>query len=135
MKLDNKLEKEIKDFDTNSLITISLWDDTTLQEIAAKSGELAEKNEFQVHYWALNLIKTFSDDSKICISIPLVFYNYKQEVSAASIDFELKDVEEMSDKTQELAISLGNNLYNKIKHQFKDYKPYITPLNSVHRHP
>ena len=88
--------KKIKDYDTNSLITISLWEDETLHEIGEKSGELAKRNEFQVHYWALNLIKKFSDNSKVVVSIPLVIYNYPQEVAGASIDFELKDVEKIA---------------------------------------
>lgn len=127
--------KKIKDFDTNSLITISLWEDETLQEIGEKSGELAKKNEFQVHYWALNLIKKFEDNSKIVVSIPLVIYNYPQEVASASIDFELKDVEKVSNETKELAVTLGTELYSKIKNKFKGFKPVITPLNSLHRHP
>ena len=127
--------KQINDYYTDKLITISLWRDETLQEIARKSGELAINNEFQIHYWSLNLIKEYKDNSKFCISIPLVIYNYKQEVSPASIDFELEDVEKMSDTTKELAVKLGNNLYKVIKDKFPDFKPYITPLNSLHRHP
>ena len=125
----------IKEQNNLGILGVSLWSEETLQAIYKDSGELAKDNEFQVHYWALNMVKTYEDDSKICFSFPLVIFNYKQEVGMSSIDFELKDVEEMSDKLKPIALTKGDALYKEIKDKFKGYEAIITPLNTLHRHP
>jgi hypothetical protein len=108
--------------------------DTTVQEIYQNSGPLANANEFQVHYWALVLRQKFADNSIVDICIPTVFYNYKQEVTSAHIDFDLKDVEEMSKALE----PVHNVEVNKLKTLLKDI-PNATllsvPFNSIHKHP
>lgn len=133
MILNNDGELIIGDTKNLSNFVVSLWDDEWLNEITSNSGKLANSNEYQVHYWALVMTKRFEDNSKVSISIPLVIYNYPQEVTSASINFELKDVEKISDKTRELAISRANEIYKYFKDEFSEYE--ITPLNSLHKHP
>lgn len=118
-----------------SILGISMWSDDALNTIYKDSGNLAKNNEFQVHYWALNMIKTYDDGSKICVSFPLVVFNYKQEVSSTSIDFDLKDVEDMSNKLRPIVSKKANEVYGLIKDKFKGYDAIITPLNTLHRHP
>ncbi|OCR88083.1 hypothetical protein CFT13S00388_02645 [Campylobacter fetus subsp. testudinum] len=118
-------------------IGIQLWRDEWLQEITAQSGELAIRNEYQVHYWALVLRKVFDDNSIIDISIPICIYNYPQEVSTAAIDFEGANLSDMSDKTKELASLKANELTNKIPQKYLDlgFKPLMVSKMTLHRHP
>lgn len=127
---------KITDLVNLNLIGISYFKDDTLQEIYKTSGELAENNEFQVHYWALNAIKKYSDNSRLVISYPVVIYNYKQEVTSTSIDFDLTDVEDMSDKLKPIAEVKAKELKEKLSKVLdKDFIYELTPLNSLHRHP
>jgi hypothetical protein len=124
----------IKDYLLTSNIGVLAMNDTTVQEIYQNSGPLANANEFQVHYWALVLRQKFADNSIVDICIPTVFYNYKQEVTSAHIDFDLKDVEEMSKALE----PVHNVEVNKLKTLLKDF-PNATllsvPFNSIHKHP
>ena len=77
-----------------------MLDSSTLQSIFTSSGPKAVNNEFQVHYWALVMRHTAVDGSLLDVCIPTTFFNYKQEVSGAAINFEMKDVKEMSDRAE-----------------------------------
>lgn len=129
------MDKIIKDTTVKNFATIVLWDNETLQEIYQKSGELADKCEYQVHYWSLNLEKVFSDGSLLVIQIPTMLFNYKQEVAGASIDFELKDVEEVSNALQPLQDFEIQTLYPMVQKYFPDFTPKSVSLNTLHRHP
>lgn len=121
---------------------IILISSDSIQDIYKQSGELAEANEFQVHFWSLNLrYKSEKDGSILDICIPTAFFNYEQDVSGARIDFDLKDVDEISDtvkpiadmKTNEL-ISAGieediGGMFNLL------FESMSVNLNSIHRHP
>jgi len=128
----------IKDSINTRNIGISLWTDEALQQIAINSGPLSETNEYQIHYYSANLRTQFEDLSYLTISIPIVLFNYPQEVSGASIDFELKDVEDISNQllpvvhTKISEIEEQLKLFDSLKMKFE-----ITgvPLNTLHRHP
>lgn len=121
---------------------ITYFNDRTIQEITTNSGKLAKHNEYQIHYWSLNIRFTFGDNSIIDISIPTVLYNYPQKVSTASIDFSLKDVEDLSNKLSTVHQMEVDKLLPKIKdildtfpYQYKTVELISTPLNTLHRHP
>ena len=135
--------KSTKIFDKldTSNIGILYWQEDTLKDIVSKSGPLAKDNEFQIHYWALVARLKFHDESIIDIAFPTVIYNYKQEVSGAHIDFELKDVDAMSTALEPVhnMVINKNKLENKIKELF-DQELYTieflsVPMNTLHRHP
>ena len=133
-----KKPSKIHDVPVSNAVGITLWDHKTLQEVFERSGPLAKPNEFQFHYWALNLRKVFSDGSILDISIPTVLFNYKQEVSGAAIDFELKDVDEVSNAVLPLHDQEVSVLLDKLKaakFPIGDYVLTSVNLNSVHRHP
>lgn len=112
-----------------------------MQSIYEKSGPLAKNNEFQVHFWAINFRARYADNSIIDITIPTVYFNYKQEVSSAHIDFEMSDVSTVSEK----AAKLHNVIANRITTvDFEaalrtwlctDIEVTSTDYNSIHRHP
>ena len=119
---------------------ILLLDSETLQDIYTKSGPLADNSEFQVHFWALVARYKFND-SILDIAIPTCFYNYKQEVSGAAIDFEMDDVSFMSAKSEPIhnmkVNELLNSKYKTILDNLIGQAPIYmaTELNSIHRHP
>ena len=129
------MDKTINDYDIPNMATIVLWDNETLQEIYQKSGELAQHCEYQVHYWALNLKKVFSDGSLLYIQIPTVLFNYPQEVAGASVDFDLKDVEEVSNQLEPIQQLEIEKLYDTFKAKFPDFEFESVSLNTLHRHP
>lgn len=125
--------------DTNN-IGILFINDKNLQEITAKSGALAINNEYQVHYWALVVRNIFADGSVIDFAIPTVYFNYKQEVSGAHIDFHTIDVDTISE--------LVKPAHDKLTQLLASTPNLLTPLkiaptvqllsagmNSIHRHP
>lgn len=119
-----------------------LLNDNSLQDIYIKSGPLANSCEFQVHFWALVARYKFQDSSYLDIGIPTCFYNYKQIVAGATIDFEMDDVSAMSAKVQPIHNMKANELLNSSFIQYlKQLIPGVTPsfiateLNSIHRHP
>ena len=131
----------IKDKLTSANQGIILVRQEAMQSIFAKSGPNAKSNEFQVHYWALNLRFKADDNSILDIAIPTCYFNYPQEVTSAHIDFELKDVIDVSAKVQPLhnmkmnellATSLVSDIETLLGVKFDQLS---VPYNSIHRHP
>ena len=146
--LGNKSEKPnltsktpIVDVSTKRNQGIILLRQSDLQNIYEKSGPLAKNNEFQVHFWAVNFRARYADNSIIDVTIPTIYFNYKQEVSSTHIDFEMSDVSAVSEK----AAKLHNVIANRITTvDFEaalrtwlgtDIEVTSTDYNSIHRHP
>lgn len=130
--------KDITDLSSHGII---FKDHNAMQEIFEQSGPHAKSCEFQVHYHSLVFRHRAADKSLLDIAIPLVYFNYAQEVSGARIDFEMKDVSSISDKLLPVAQSKANEI---ISSSFPidlasifgvAFTPIIVPLNSIHRHP
>ena len=126
-------------------VGILVLNQSWLDEIAKRSGDLAKDNEYQVHYWAHVVKTTYDDNSELYVAIPTVFFNYPQEVSSAYIDFDLADVEEMSKKLEDLHYKMVNENrteYESIRRSVDDLafrkkriEEFAIPFNSMHRHP
>lgn len=120
---------------------IILFNDSDVQHILNKSGKHAESNEYQVHYWGLIFRHTAEDGSILDICIPTVFFNYKQQVSPAHIDFELSDVDDTSDAVlpiHEMKVKeiLASNFKEDIERYFQiTLEPLSVAINSLHCHP
>jgi len=131
----------IKDFYTTDNQGIILLSGTTMQEIYKKSGTLADANEFQVHYWFLNFRFRAEDNSILDIAIPTCYFNYEQFVSGAHIDFELKDVKELSEKLLPLHNMKANQLIDmgikeKLEATFNvTFEMMAMDFGSIHKHP
>ena len=112
-----------------------------MQDIYTKSGALAERNEFQTHYWFLNFRHIASDNSILDIAIPTVYFNYKQSVSGAHIDFEMKDVAELSAKllpvhNMKVNELLAGNIKTELENYFNvSFQAMSVDVGSIHRHP
>ena len=145
----------IKDINNDKDTAIVFYKGKDLIDFKSKSMPLAATNEYQCHYSALVRIVEFSDGSKQHFVFPLIYYNYKQEVGSAHIDFEMKDVMEKSKEVQEASIPLAKILiaeFNSLteldylkklnidvlpesldKGKKVSYK--ITLFNNIHKHP
>lgn len=139
MTVKKQLPQKIFDSETEANIGIALWDEETLQAITKNSGEHAVSNEYQVHYWAVVVRIKGEDGSFLDISIPTVIFNYEQFVNPAHIDFELKDVDEVSNPIKVLHNVGENELVPHIQEFLGnlgvEYELIATNLNSMHRHP
>jgi len=120
---------------------IVLFNSADLKSIRDKSGPLTKQNEYQVHYWALVFRHKAADDSILDIAIPTTFFNYEQTVSSAHIDFELTDVDDVSDavlpihnmKAREI---LDSNFKNQLEARFGvKFEVFSSPLSQSHKHP
>ena len=138
--IEKKIDYKIKD-DTQytNQLTIVYYDHNDLNKFKILSGKLAVSNEYQCHYFAL--VRT--EDSGNCIIrqvFPLIYYNYKQQVSGATVDFEMQDVEDMANQL----IMLAKPKATLLKERLKNLKPIypeakisyeVTMYNNIHRHP
>lgn len=138
-KSESKVQKI---FDEKQLtnVGIALWRDEVIQKITENSGKLAKGNEYQVHYWAVVIRYTGKDGSILDLSIPTVFFNYEQFVSSAHIDFELDDVDNVSEQIEILHNIEAKKILDRIAEMNSilpnmEYEIWYTELNSLHRHP
>lgn len=136
-----KTVSRIKDYVDPANQGIILIRQEAMQSIFNNSGPNAKSNEFQVHYWALNLRFRAADTSILDIAIPTCYFNYPQEVTSAHIDFELKDVIDISAKVQPLHNMKVNELQaSGLISRLEDllgitFDQSSVPFNSIHRHP
>lgn len=144
------LLSKITSVKTLKSLGILLMQASDLRSITANSGSLARSNEYQVHYWALVGRFSFSDEVYIDIAIPTVYFNYKQEVSGSSVDFELSAVDEMSEALLPIHNTKVNEILTnksitaaieKLSSKFQTEVGSSTfswigvSLNTIHRHP
>lgn len=112
-----------------------------IQSLYTQSGPNAKTNEFQMHYWMLVFRHQFEDGGFFDIAIPTCYFNYEQFVTAAHVDFEMKDVSELSAKL----VPLHNMISNQIlATDFQvtleaifgvTFEPLSVDVGTLHRHP
>ena len=112
-----------------------------IKDLYSLSGPNAKSNEFQMHYWMLVFRYTFDDGGFFDIAIPTCYFNYEQFVSTAHVDFEMKDVSDLSAKlepihnmitNQILATSFKSDIESLFGVQFE---PLSVDVGTLHRHP
>ena len=120
-------------------VALNLWKQEWLNKITHLSGTLAINNEYQVKYWSLVFRKTFEDNSILDISIPLVIFNFEQEVGSSTTTLIGDDdgAIKIAEMTTELAHAKAKEiLANKeVQTLFKDFDALIVPFMTLHRHP
>lgn len=112
-----------------------------IQSLYTQSGPNAKTNEFQMHYWMLVFRHQFEDGGFFDIAVPTCYFNYEQFVTAAHVDFEMKDVSELSAKL----VPLHNMISNQIlATDFQatleaifgvTFEPLSVDVGTLHRHP
>ncbi|NPA45039.1 MAG: hypothetical protein GXO49_05860 [Chlorobi bacterium] len=123
-------------------LNIVLFKNEDLKEIVEKCLPEAGGNEFQFHYIAAQ-IKGYKDEKEFIVTIPLLYFNFNQEVSSAHVDFDLAEIKELVEKYRPAAEKLFNAQWKTIFKPIYDFiskisdetKIIIDEIGSVHRHP
>ncbi|MEA3280209.1 MAG: hypothetical protein U9Q38_06390 [Thermodesulfobacteriota bacterium] len=125
-----------------SELAVNLIAQSTLDAIGQLCLPTAKGSEFQVHMRSLLVrIHNGTSGDELIVNIPLTFYNFNQEVSSATIEYELKDVNERGALAAPSAEALANAYLAKST-VFTAYKAMgftvdmcISDNASIHRHP
>ena len=132
------IERIVTDKDLNNFM-INFQSTNTIEELQKLSGmEGAYKVEYQAHF--INLVGTINTgDQRLMFGIPMAFYNYHQEVSGASVEFNLGEVGESNNAAMKTAIEKFNefettDMYKAlVEYGVVDWQ--LVGLNSLHCHP
>lgn len=134
------VKEEPKDFETDAKLNIALFDHETIKDLVDECKPFAKESEFQIHYHSLQThIK--NDNFEVCITVPLAFYNFDQEVTSGSVSMEMKDVNKISTIAAKLLEKKTAELFKEIPilsqlHALGFDVSYTTSDNgSIHRHP
>lgn len=128
--------------DTTKL-SVVLLKQSTLNAISAICQPVAGASEFQVHYRAL-VTRIKNANNELIISIPTVFYNFKQKVAHASVDYHLDDIDKMAEEVKPISDAVINNIFSQVPllGQLKalygdEAEVTYSEVNSgsIHRHP
>lgn len=120
---------------------IILQKHSIIQKMYEQSGPNAKSNEFQMHYWMLVFRHTFDDGGFFDVAVPTCYFNYEQFVSVAHVDFEMKDVSELSEKLAPLHNMITNQiLATSFKSDLETlfgvpFEPISVDVGTLHRHP
>ena len=126
--------------DPNTL-SIILYKQSVLDEIAAMCKPKAGRAEFQVHHrGAQFIIEKPGEDKRIVFTIPTYFFNMPQKVTSGSVDFNLDEVKEISDQIADLSVDMVNKLAGAFPIAFFEGLGYTVKIRelemgSLHRHP
>ena len=131
---------EPKDTKRSDKMSLVFFDSKVLNEITEMCLPKAGGSEFQIHYRALN-VHIEKDGFEVVLSIPTTYYNFKQEVSSGSVDYELDDIDNEAEAVKSLSEENVRDLLTKLplfnamngagyKVSFKEGN-----FGSIHRHP
>ena len=124
----------------NQDMAIVYYRNQDIKTIKEMSGDLAISNEYQVHYVAVVKKEVYKDNSIQINVFPIAYYNYHQKVSAASIDFEMKDVSKKAEEIKDIATTYAKELIKELQELPLDdtiasIEYSITLFNNIHKHP
>lgn len=120
---------------------IILQKHSTIHDLYTLSGPNAKANEFQMHYWMLVFRHTFEDGGFFDVAVPTCYFNYEQFVTSAHVDFEMKDVAELSEKLVPLHNMITNQILATQFHSELEalfglkFEPLSVDVGTLHRHP
>ncbi len=111
----------------------------TIEDFQKKSGmEGGYKVEYQHHY--INLVgRIEAEGQRLDIAIPMILYNYHQEVSGAAVEFNLGEVGETNNEAMKLALEKFNEFETTDMYKglcaigIETWE--LHGMNSVHAHP
>lgn len=116
-------------------VGVTIYKSEDIKQIKDNVGNVGLMNEYQIHYTALTMGLKFEDDSITYFVFPLVYFNYEQKVSCASIDFEMKDVTKMIKEIEDLSLRMYAVLKDKLIKEYPRASFKLTLLNNIHKHP
>ncbi len=126
---------------TNQTLSVVLFSQKVLDEIAAECLPHAGGSEFQVHYRGLQ-IKIYDKDNnnRLVFTIPTVFFNMPQTVSTASVEFVLDEIAAISEDTIPISDDIAKVIKRAFPTQYFKEKGFAVvfeeyEMGSLHRHP
>jgi len=133
------LKKPIDTKRSDKLVFV-FFDGKTLNTITEMCLPRAGTSEFQVHYRSL-AVHIEKDGFEVVFSIPTSFYNFDQEVSTGSVDYELDDIDNEAEKVKEASNKVASDILTQIPFfgalKQMGYSVSFKEGNfgSIHRHP
>jgi len=128
--------------DDNQTLNVVFFKQSILNTIMRKCLPKAGGSEFQFHYRALQVVIKNNEGNRIVFTIPTIFFNFDQEVSGATVDFDLRKVTEISNQIKPISQQLAKAHIQKLKPVINSFKEkgfevkYIEEeIGSIHRHP
>lgn len=76
------------DVKRNNVLSLVLFKQSTLEAIADECIPYANASEFQVHYRSI-IVRLWNDVNELIVTVPTAFFNFKQTVAHASVNFEM----------------------------------------------
>ncbi len=125
----------------DSTLSVMLYTQKSLDEIAALCKPKAGGSEFQVHCRGAQIvIKKPEGTSRLVFTIPTYYFNMPQKVSSGSVDFNLDEVSEISNQIAPMSIKMVEAIGESFPTQnFKDLGYDVSfrelEMGSLHRHP
>lgn len=129
-----------KDTERKDKLSIVFFDSKVLNKITEMCIPQAKGSEFQVHYRAI-AVHIEKDGFEVVITIPTAFYNFKQEVSISSVDYDLNDIDNEAESAKEDSEKMTSHLlkelpfFNALTTMGYDVSFKEGDLGSIHRHP
>lgn len=103
-------------------LSIVLMNQLDLDLMANACKAKAGGSEFQIHYRAL-ILRLKKEGREVILTIPTAYYNFKQEVATASVDFHLDDVDTEAEACRKVSSDKCTELIAKL--------PILTGLNAL----
>ena len=75
------------DVKNHNILSLVLFKQSTLEDIADECIPYANSSEFQVHYRSI-IVRLWNDRNELIVTVPTAFFNFKQTVAHASVNFE-----------------------------------------------
>jgi len=122
-------------------LSVVLYNQSTLDEIARICKPAANASEFQVHFRGVQyVIEKPNSNKRLVFTIPTVFFNMPQKVTAASVDFNLNEVAEISEQVAPISLELAKEFHAHFPLPFFEAQGFkVTAreleMGSIHRHP
>ena len=122
-------------------LSIVLYRQSTLDEIAEICKPKAGESEFQVHYRGVQyIIQKPESNKRIVFTIPTVFFNMPQKVTTASVDFNLDEVAAISNEIIPISDAIAEEIGKHFPLAFFKQLGFEVSareleMGSIHRHP
>lgn len=125
----------------NDTLSVMLYKQSVLDEIAALCKPKAGGSEFQVHCRGVQIfIKKPESDKRLVFTLPTYYFNMPQKVSTGSVDFNLDEVSEISNQIAPMSAVMGEEIVSKFPLAFFEELGFEISvreleMGSLHRHP
>lgn len=134
-----KRPEDSKDPNTLNLV---LFKQQFLNNLAARCLPNAGSSEFQTHYRAVQVIVQDKEQPmhRLVFTIPTIFFNFSQTVTSGSVDFDLREVAQISASKKNESLQMAQKIASVFPSTFFEGLGFEVSvreaeIGSIHRHP